>query len=154
MASKALSASKLASVMTDTDEQMHLRIGDVVRTLRLQKPWTQEELGEAAGIHPTTISRIETGKEAPTRDTVQRLAKALGHSPQWLKAQADTWPAQAPARNEESTTTMHDSHDEDLCVALFRRAPKETQEDILQILWDASRGRNHRDPPAKRSRSS
>lgn len=47
------------------------------RTRRL----TQAELAQAAGIHPVTLSRIETGRTTPDPSTRQRLADALGTTP-------------------------------------------------------------------------
>jgi transcriptional regulator with XRE-family HTH domain len=41
---------------------------------------TQEEVGEESGVHPTEVSRIESGKRDPQVSTVERLAKAVGVS--------------------------------------------------------------------------
>lgn len=41
---------------------------------------TQARLAELAGVHRTTISRIERGSWQATFDTMVRLAKALGVS--------------------------------------------------------------------------
>lgn len=44
---------------------------------------TQEKLAEVAGVEQTTISQIELGKiRSPLYDTVAKLAKALGSSPE------------------------------------------------------------------------
>lgn len=39
--------------------------------------WTQAELAERAGVRPETVSRIETGKNAPNVATVDKLDRAL-----------------------------------------------------------------------------
>lgn len=49
-----------------------------VRQLRLAAGMTQEDLGREADVHPTRISRLESGHENPTWGTVTRVALALG----------------------------------------------------------------------------
>jgi len=53
--------------------------GKKLRSLRKNKGrgLSQEELAEKAGIHPTYIGVIERGEQAPTLDTVEKIAKAL-----------------------------------------------------------------------------
>lgn len=47
---------------------------------------TQDELAALAGVDQTTISSLETGrKTSPKFDTVMRLARALGVSPEQLR---------------------------------------------------------------------
>jgi transcriptional regulator with XRE-family HTH domain len=46
---------------------------------------TQEELGAKAGVDPTVISRLETGKSASaTYENIVRLARALNLEPEEL----------------------------------------------------------------------
>lgn len=55
-----------------------MMLGDVVRTLRLQRNWKQQELARQTGLDQGTISNIERGKQQnPTHDTIARLATAL-----------------------------------------------------------------------------
>jgi transcriptional regulator with XRE-family HTH domain len=47
---------------------------------------TQDELAALAGVDQTTISSLETGrKSSPRYETVIKLAKALGISPEQLR---------------------------------------------------------------------
>jgi transcriptional regulator with XRE-family HTH domain len=48
-----------------------------VRTLRLQKGWSQEDLGRRAGLHRTYIGSIERHERNVSLLNVQRIAKAL-----------------------------------------------------------------------------
>jgi len=48
------------------------------RFLRAFKACTQKEFARAAGLHPTTISRLEKGRMSPRRSTVGRLAAGGG----------------------------------------------------------------------------
>jgi transcriptional regulator with XRE-family HTH domain len=52
-----------------------------VRRERERKGMTQEELAHAAGVHPTQVSHIETGKRNARFATIVRLAAALGVKP-------------------------------------------------------------------------
>lgn len=53
--------------------------GKKVRRLRLvKKHWRQEDLAQATGLQPGTISRIETDYHEPQLGTVGKLADALG----------------------------------------------------------------------------
>lgn len=63
--------------MTSTDSLF----GSLLRRHRASVGLTQEELAERAGISPRAVSALERGdRRAPRRDTVERLAEALGLS--------------------------------------------------------------------------
>lgn len=50
-----------------------------LKQARAQTSLTQAQLGEAAGVEPSTVSRWESGKDAPDDDRLPRIAKALGY---------------------------------------------------------------------------
>lgn len=62
------------------------QFGANVRRWRESKNWSQENLAEAADLHRTYISGIETGARNPTLTVVLRLAEALGATPAELLA--------------------------------------------------------------------
>lgn len=51
------------------------------KSLRAARGMSQKELAEAAGVHPSYISKIENGQERPGRDLLEGLARALGADP-------------------------------------------------------------------------
>ena len=53
-------------------------LGEVIRALRREQGMSQGDLGERAGIHPTWISHIESGKVNPTFANLTRLSEGLG----------------------------------------------------------------------------
>lgn len=53
-------------------------VGNIIKTRREAKGWTQEQLAEATGIHRVTIARYETVNGGMTLESAQRLASALG----------------------------------------------------------------------------
>ena len=59
-------------------EDIYRQVGDSVRARRAQLGWTQEELGEASGLHPSYIGQIERGDKKVSLRTLAMLAKALG----------------------------------------------------------------------------
>jgi DNA-binding XRE family transcriptional regulator len=67
----------------DTDGNVDaLKFADasIARTLirrRISAGLTQKALAKRAGVRLETISRLESGKHAPTRETVERLDVAL-----------------------------------------------------------------------------
>ena len=52
-------------------------LGNKIREYRKKKKFTQEQLAEMVGIGTANISYIETGKFAPSMETLDKLAKAL-----------------------------------------------------------------------------
>ena len=55
-----------------------------VRTLRKQKGWSQEELGERARLHRTYIGSIERSERNVSLLNIERLAKAFQVKPKDL----------------------------------------------------------------------
>ncbi|MGG3641479.1 helix-turn-helix transcriptional regulator [Bacillus gobiensis] len=50
-----------------------------VREKRLEKGWTQFELGERSGVSQPTISQIENGnRKHSTHQNIMKIAEALG----------------------------------------------------------------------------
>jgi DNA-binding XRE family transcriptional regulator len=58
------------------DVQMKIN-GEVIRSLREQKAWSQEHLAEAAGLSARTVQRVET-EGVGSSETRLALAAALG----------------------------------------------------------------------------
>jgi DNA-binding XRE family transcriptional regulator len=59
-------------------------LGAVIRLRRLELRLTQEALGELAGVHRTTLGRLERGRAGCTLATLERLAQALALDPEEL----------------------------------------------------------------------
>lgn len=64
--------------MSSSDKQ---QFGRKVRQLRLANGWTQEELAEHTGLHPTYIGSVERGKRNIGLDNILKIARALGEHP-------------------------------------------------------------------------
>ena len=73
-------------------------IGERVANIRLMRMWTQARLAQEAGVSPTTVSGIETGKIGrPHFGTLGKLARALGVAPQELLDLREPGEEQGPA---------------------------------------------------------
>src|SRR5262249_40047098 len=53
-------------------------IGARIRAARKTAGLTQAELAETVGVEPESINRIENAKLSPARETLQKIASALG----------------------------------------------------------------------------
>ncbi|MBS0348816.1 MAG: helix-turn-helix transcriptional regulator [Proteobacteria bacterium] len=54
------------------------RFGALVRRLREERDWSQEQLAEYADLNRTYVGDLERGKAMPSLLTVGKLAYALG----------------------------------------------------------------------------
>jgi transcriptional regulator with XRE-family HTH domain len=60
--------------------QLLLKFGKRVRTLRLDRGWTQEEFAHRTGLNRSYMSEVERGKSDVSLSTLQKIAKTLGIS--------------------------------------------------------------------------
>ena len=60
-------------------------VGRKLAAIRERRMWTQVRLAEEAGVSPTTVSGIESGRiSRPRFGTLRKLARALGVEPEEL----------------------------------------------------------------------
>ena len=70
-------------------------VGTNLTVIRERRMWTQVRLAKEAGVSPTTVSGIETGRiSRPHFGTLRRLADALGVDPQALLSSEQTFSAE------------------------------------------------------------
>jgi len=60
------------------NKQILLQFGKKVREERERKGYSQEKLGEIAGVHRTYIGMIERAEKNITLTNMERIARALG----------------------------------------------------------------------------
>lgn len=83
-----------------------------VRRLRQEKGWNQTELAFYAGLAPSVISEIETGKRNPSAGTLHKLAEALDVDVPDLFERTQDLKAQAPLPFEEGPQRRIAAEDE------------------------------------------
>lgn len=71
------------------DTPSHVIFAANVRRLREEQGLTQRQLAEKCGFHPTAVTRLEKGRQAPTLVTVDLIAAALGTDPATLITRPD-----------------------------------------------------------------
>lgn len=59
---------------------MSTRIGDKIKTKRLDAGLTQVQLADASGVPQGYLSQIERGKRRPSLDALRKLRDGLGVS--------------------------------------------------------------------------
>ena len=60
------------------------KFGKKIKKLRAEKGITQEELAQKVGISVDFLSLIERGKNAPSFENLEKIAKALSVEPKEL----------------------------------------------------------------------
>lgn len=60
------------------EETLAERFGRLVRRMRQEKGYSQEEFSFRVGLHQTYVSSVERGERNVTIGTADRIARALG----------------------------------------------------------------------------
>lgn len=73
-----------AIIMKDQNEQTvslikekRNKVASIIQTARVQKGWTQQELGDRVGFNRNTIIRIEASAFSPNADQLYMLLECL-----------------------------------------------------------------------------
>lgn len=102
-------------------------MGDRIKELRLEKGWTQEELGEKLGLGKAAINKYESETVVNIkRDTIFKLARIFNVSPSYILGM-DKYKKPAPSESEPN--------DEDLILLnrIKRLSPEKRRLVELQI---------------------
>ncbi len=60
----------------------------ILKSERVKRGWSQQQLGVLAGVEASDVSRIETGRMRPYPSQAERLAKVMGVRAEELQAEA------------------------------------------------------------------
>ena len=97
-----------------------MNLGKIIRHLREQREWSQDELAFRVDTSAANISRIETGKHWPGTKLLSDLAATLGLKVYQLIALAEGIQLGAKSGKYE--------YDEEVLLKHFRTMPKEQRE--------------------------
>ncbi len=78
-----------------------MHIGQVIRSLREQKGWSQEKLALEAGMGTSHVSRIERGERRLPTNRLDALASALGTTPAAMYAELEGLPPPLAATQQD-----------------------------------------------------
>lgn len=99
-----------------------------IKTLRLSKGLTLEQVGDAVGVGKSTVRKWETGMIANMkRDKIAALANVLGTTPAYLMGWKED-------EQKSSPTEPQLSEGEKVLLDLFNRVPKDQQQLVLQMI--------------------
>lgn len=80
---------------------------------RVRRGWSQTDLGKAAGMAPTQVSRYEAGRATPRGYTLGRLAYALAVRVEWLvTGETPMESGGGPAKESERTKSIEMEFDD------------------------------------------
>ena len=74
---------------TSFDAPVAVAFGQALRTTRIEKALTQEQLALNAGVAPTFVGQIERGENQASLSIILKLARALGVSGASLVSRAE-----------------------------------------------------------------
>ena len=80
--------------------KLQVRLGRALRRLRAAAGYPQEAFAAAAGVHRTSMGKIERGAFNVTLETLERLAGALGLTAAGLLAEAEREGRRSPAGSD------------------------------------------------------
>ena len=59
------------------ERELLIRVGKRIKTIRVEKKMSQQELATACDFEKASMSRIESGKANPTLLTLRKISSAL-----------------------------------------------------------------------------
>lgn len=78
-----------------------MHIGQIIRSLREQRGWSQEKLALDAGMGTSHVSRIERGERQLPTNRLDALATALGTTPAAMYAELEGLPPPVAATDQD-----------------------------------------------------
>ena len=99
----------------------NIEIGEMLRSRRLSRGMTQEQLADAIGVSPSAIGMYEAGRRKPKDDIIEALADVF-NVPKWAILYRED--EVIPASEDDEVMRLRED---------MRRNP------ALRTLWDLSR---------------
>ena len=132
-----------------------MKIGEVVQKYREEHYMSQREFARKCGISSAIISFLERGERTngdpylPRFDTIRKIARAMGISPETLVSQCEDFdidisvgPEETPIIEDFIAELRNRNPDEDMLIQAYRRIPQEYRIEAMQALLDL--GTKHR----------
>lgn len=120
-----------------------MHIGQIIRSLREEKGWSQETLALEAGMTTSHLSRIERGERRLPTTRLDSLATALGTSPAAVYAMQEGLVPPQSATTNDGDLTVDYSPDAVELRKIFRKLSQPSRRlvvDFAQMLAKRSTG--------------
>lgn len=98
-----------------------MQIGQVIRSLRVEKGWSQETLAHESGMATSHVSRIERGDRQLSISKLDVLAAALGTTSTAICAQTEGLPVPTATRSQDGDLTLDHTKEAVELRKVFRR---------------------------------
>ena len=110
-----------------------METGEMIKKLRIQNHWTQEQLGEKLGVQKSAIAKYEKGRvENLKRSTIQKMAEIFNVSPLvFLGYEVEEWSNRQDMRLKTISNKLS-SHN--LLNELFDKVCDLTDSDIESVI--------------------
>lgn len=118
-----------------------MKIGQVIRKVRIEKGTTLEDVALKAGTDPANLSRVERDKQQLTPETLEKVAEALEVPVSSLYLIAEQTAASYPIKNAEGGETRPPHRLEDFVTRFMLLSPTNQQllNEILSAMLKAQR---------------
>ena len=109
-----------------------MSIGNNIKTLRISKRWSQEELAKRLDVAPSTVSSWELGVKTPRMGIIQKLSDMFGISKSYIIENEIT------LNDTKATEITNIIKNSDSLMELFDVAKNLSDDDIRQVTRIAS----------------
>lgn len=97
--------------------------GEKIRRLRIEKGWTQQDLGDRIGVQKAAVNKYEDGSVVNLkRKTIEALSSAFGVAGAWLIDDSDWPPVYLDEDPEEQRLLSAWRAADELTKAMVRRS--------------------------------
>ena len=110
-----------------------MHIGQVIRSLREHKGWSQEKLALEAGMGTSHVSRIERGERRLPTNRLDAIAKALGTTPAAIYAELEGLPPPLVPPTEDANLQVDYSPEAIDLRKTFRKLSKQNRRLVVDF---------------------
>ena len=112
-----------------------MHIGQVIRSLREHKGWSQEKLALEAGMGTSHVSRIERGERRLPTSRLDALANALGTTPAAIYAELEGLPPPLTSTNQDDNLKVDYSPEANELRKTFRKLSKQNRRLVVDFAY-------------------
>ena len=111
-----------------------MEFSQIVKSLRLERGWSQQEVADRAGLNKMTISQYENGKRKPSFEVIEALAEIFHVDMNYLLGYTDKIEKPAGDETDPANKFLAVTLAEIDLIEAYRHAGAETQAAIRAIL--------------------